>query len=425
MRNPRVHFKDGSSEGATSSSWLKWTLGFLLFLLIFVLFALVMLFYRLTVLTNDEDLLSRLDRASESPTSSSGLRLRREHSKFIAGLEPWNNKIFGHEDFAAFKAPPLESSQEPPRVLVVYTYADAPWRERNLRYFLQHGVIPRISDGTSVDYTFVLHGVGTPPLHIFREHGIPYEVMVVTENRRRDVEGEVLSWGQDIANMPLVRIIVRDNVGYDFCASRMVLLNGWAAKAGTYTRFILMNASVRGPFLPTYALPALTWIDAFLDQLHGNVHMSGTTVNCLSSQRSGDTGEFKALHLQSMVLGMDLDGLRAIAPYLQCYSTMIEAISYGEVGFTQAVLAAGHAVAALQGNWNGFQITKKSLTGSEVARRCAAVSDDSGGDPSIPGVYLNGDIHPLEVLFIKTNRNFNEDFIERWTLMKDSYGISR
>jgi hypothetical protein len=352
-------------------------------------------------------------------------RLRREHAAFISSLQPWNGKgnkySSGGESsrdmFSRLVAAAQTPSTPSPRVLVVYTYADAPWRERNLRFFLKHGLIPTLADGTPVDYTIVFHGPA--PLRLLRELNVAYQVMVVTEDRRKEAEAETLLFGNPDVG-PLVRIVMRDNVGFDFCAARLVLERGWAARPGSYTRFVLMNASVRGPFLPSYAAHAMTWLDAFLSQLKGVVHMVGTTVNCLNSQATG-VGGFVALHLQSMVLALDTTGLQAIIPMLQCYATMIEAISYGEVGSSQALLAAGHGLVAMQGSWRGFVITKEELRSKELARRCSAVTEASGGDPSLPSVYLGGDLHPLELLFIKTNRNFDETSIERWSSLFDTF----
>ena len=363
--------------------------------------------------------------------------LRKEHAKFIEGLEPWDAHV-PPNDFETFKAPqqpppqhprggggarppPLPPQQQQQRVLVVYTYADAPWRERNLRFFLRHGVLPALADGTPVDYTFILHG--PPPLALFRELNVPYQVMVVTEDRRQEAEGEVLSWGQELPGRAAVRIVLRDNVGFDYCGARLVLQHGWAARAGAYTHFVLISSAARGPFVPAYASAVLTWLDAFLDQLSDRVRLVGATINCLDSLRAAGSGEFRALHLQSHLLATDLAGLRAMAPHLQCYRSASEAASHGEVGMTQAVLAAGHSAAVLQGSWRGLELSSGALRGQEVARRCSAVSDEGGGggDPGMPGAYLRGDVHPLETLFVKTSRNFDEGAVTRWSFMFNSF----
>ena len=179
-----------------------------------------------------------------------------------------------------------------------------------------------------------------------------------------------------------------------------------------------MNGSVRGPFLPSYV--TVSWIDAFQQFLTGGVRLVGTTINCLTSKRHSVDG-LTSLHVQSMLLALDAAGARALHPMLHCYDDMIEAISHGEIGSTQAVLAAGHGVAALQSSWQGYPIFKKDLTEPETARRCAAIAESTGGDPSLPGSYLGGEPQPLELIFIKTNRNLNQDQIERESILRDMF----
>ena len=151
------------------------------------------------------------------------------------------------------------------------------------------------------------------------------------------------------------------------------------------------------------------------------MRMVGTTINCLSSRRNAASGAFLSLHVQSMVLALDREGIRAMHPMLRCYDEMLEAISHGEVGSTQAVLAAGFAVAALQATWRGFAVRTDNLASDEVAMRCAAVAEEAGGDPATPGLYFNGDLHPYEIIFIKTNRRIDVDVLKRSSLLHDSF----
>ena len=151
------------------------------------------------------------------------------------------------------------------------------------------------------------------------------------------------------------------------------------------------------------------------------MRMVGTTINCLSSRRDAASGAFSSLHVQSMVLALDRDGIRAMHPMLRCYDEMLEAISHGEVGSTQVVLAAGFAVAALQSSWRGFAVRADNLGSDEVALRCAAVVEEAGGDPATPGAYFNGDLHPYEIIFIKTNRHLDVNVLNRFTRLHDTF----
>ena len=371
----------------------------------------------------------------------------------------------------------------PARVLVVYTYAHADWRLQNLEFFLRHGLAASTRDGAPVDYTFVFNGEA--PLEVLQRLGLRYEVIDVVERtsgragravggrlRRAaagdgdgraggadgsggrggeydganggDIGGDKTGGGRgdsygsggfDLGGsdfggagpgypgQPLISVVLRENQGFDMCGSKLALERGWAPRPGTYTRVILMNASVRGPFMPSYVSATEPWVDAFLSRLGGpdGVRLVGTTINCLSSRRDAESGAFSSLHVQSMVLALDRAAVRTLHPMLRCYDGMLEAIAHGEVGSTQAVLAAGYAVAALQGSWRGFAVRASNLASDEVARRCAAVSEDTGGDPAAPGAYMEGELHPYEIVFIKTNRHLDPEVLERFTRLHDRY----
>ena len=121
-----------------------------------------------------------------------------------------------------------------------------------------------------------------------------------------------------------LRVILRPNTCYDLGAYGDVLttpvaelnmdrsLNltvissklSTATLYNTHTRFILVNASVRGPFLPLWSSEC--WSDAYLRALDSldwrgrKVKMVGMTMNCVTS---------RPRHVQSMVLALDHIGL--------------------------------------------------------------------------------------------------------------------
>jgi len=145
----------------------------------------------------------------------------------------------------------------------------------------------------------------------------------------------------------------------------------------------------------------------FQQFLNNDVRLVGTTINCMSDFYDVDRG-FTSLHIQSMVLALDAVGVRSLLPVLQCYKEYTEAIYYGEIGMSQSILRAGFGLSALQGCWRGVAIFEKDLNSSEVKKRCGAVTKNTGGDSNHPGAYLEGTVHPLEVIFIKTNRKLKE-----------------
>jgi hypothetical protein len=387
---------------------------------------------------------------SSPPLDRFATERRRAHESFVATLEPWDAHIRGVAPAAARGALALApaAARAPKRTLVVYAYAHAMWRQRNLEFFLRHGLVARSSDGAEVDYTFVMNGFDAP-LDVFHAARVAFTLAHIPPGANwtnagpgvagvgggrgnADGSGEGNGRGGDFGgdgdgggdnngpgDAPRVHVVVRENSGFDMCASRIVLERGLAARPGTYTHVVLMNGSVRGPFMPSYT--TLTWVDAFQQFLVGNVRLVGTTINCLSSLHDSTAG-FTSLHVQSMVLALDAEGARAVLPMLNCYATMVEAISHGEIGSSQALLAAGFGAAVLQASWRGFPVFARDLASAEVARRCAAVLNETGGDPAAPGVYAGGEPHALELIFIKTNRNLDEAQLSHETQLRESFG---
>lgn len=351
---------------------------------------------------------------------------RKEHSAFSGLLHQWSAN---HTETFDPPREVLVTTSDPSaskRVLVIYAYADSDWRRNNLGFFFRHGLTSATEDGSPVDYTFVFNGIA--PLHMFEEYGIRYSILkrIASDGHDLDMDADITGHPstkrEDEANqadgLPLVRVVVRENAGFDFCAVKKVVEYGWAARPGRYTHVVLINASVRGPFMPNYA--PFTWVDAFINAIQGDIKLVGTTVNCMVSKRDSK-GAFTSLHLQSMVLATDATGLSIIHPQLGCYETMMAAISHGEIGATQALLSAGYGAVAMQSSWNGYPIFAKKLGSAEMHERCSAVLEETGGDPSLRGAYLGGEVHPYELIFIKTNRQLSPAVLDRFTALHDKY----
>jgi len=294
------------------------------------------------------------------------------------------------------------------RTLVIYSYSHAPWRQENLEFFLRHGLVTHTADGGEVDYTFVFNSYESPDY--FHSFGIKFTSTFIAKGSTLEelLETEISPKSRresDEPKYPRVHAVFRENSGFDICSSRIVIEYGLAPRSGTYTHVLFMNGSVRGPFLPSYVTS--TWIDMFQQFLNNDVRLVGTTINCMSDFYDVDRG-FTSLHIQSMVLALDAVGVRSLLPVLQCYKEYTEAIYYGEIGMSQSILRAGFGLSALQGCWRGVAIFEKDLNSSEVKKRCGAVTKNTGGDSNHPGAYLEGTVHPLEVIFIKTNRKLKE-----------------
>ncbi|KAJ1456173.1 hypothetical protein M885DRAFT_184565 [Pelagophyceae sp. CCMP2097] len=193
-------------------------------------------------------------------------------------------------------------------VLVLYAYHENADSRENIEYFAKHGLSHEFNGAHNV---FVLNGPHT-------------------------IQAHTATW----RSLPHVAVLERSNTCYDFGAWGVgveVAREKWKAK---YTHYIILNASVRGPFLPLYARG--DWWRVFVDQLGGasNVGLVGTTLNCWSS--------LAETHLQSMLLATHAAGFEQVMNwFLTCQESQTEAVSSGEIALSRAFLSHGFALQTL------------------------------------------------------------------------------
>lgn len=103
-----------------------------------------------------------------------------------------------------------------------------------------------------------------------------------------------------VANVPTnVKILYRSNTGYDFGGwSEALLLNNLYQ---SYDKFIFVNSSVIGPFMP----PSYTekWTDIYINGLQGNIKLFGSTINTMCDPLNKS-------HVQSYIFSMDIITLK-------------------------------------------------------------------------------------------------------------------
>lgn len=126
----------------------------------------------------------------------------------------------------------LDVAEGQDRPLVLYAYADSPNALENLQFFLKRGLHAR------ADFVFIFNG-----------------------------ETEAYKF---VPNLENVKIVHRNNTCYDMGALGEVLAKDrlWQ----NYKRFITLNASIRGPFLPMWSDDC--WTDVFLDKITEKVKVS-------------------------------------------------------------------------------------------------------------------------------------------------------
>lgn len=122
------------------------------------------------------------------------------------------------------------------RPLISYAYAESDFARINLKFFVMHGL------HDAADFIFILNG-------------------------ETDVADTILPVGR-----PNIKVIKRENTCFDLGAHSEVLTStegDETALKDRYKRFILMNASIRGPFVPHWSKEC--WSEAYLGRLNEKV----------------------------------------------------------------------------------------------------------------------------------------------------------
>ncbi|RYP85452.1 hypothetical protein DL769_001005 [Monosporascus sp. CRB-8-3] len=266
-----------------------------------------------------------------------------------------------------------KTEKKKPRPLILYAYSGTETALENPRYFVTNGL------HGAADFVFVLNG--------------PTDAASMLIPRDR----------------PNVRVVSRPNTCYDLGSHGEVLRKDGLWKG--YDRFIVLNASVRGPFVPYWN--GACWSDVYLDRVTEKVKPVGMTVNCRLQ-----------MHVQSMIwatdsIGMELllyprrdesegDGGRLVA--LQgCYNEKDVAIG-AEVGATAVIQGAGYEVDAMMAAFHG---------GSSGQDYCESESGigAGAGDGLFDSAYFGTNVHPYETVFFKANRGIDPrtlDLLTAW-----------
>jgi len=151
-----------------------------------------------------------------------------------------------------------------------------------------------------------------------------------------------------------VKILFRDNIGYDF--------GGWSEALITndlylnYDYFIFANSSIIGPFLEDSFQGK--WTDIYLNGLQNNIKLFGSTINTLNDTL------YKS-HVQSYIFSMNRETLDYL---IQCEifsttnyaATFDEAIWNKEVLMSRKIIENGWNIGSLFKYYDGVDFTFKN-----------------------------------------------------------------
>ncbi|CAG8960505.1 hypothetical protein HYFRA_00008225 [Hymenoscyphus fraxineus] len=274
------------------------------------------------------------------------------------------------------------------RPLILYAYFETENSRGNLEFFLRHGL------HAGADFLFILNG----------------------ENKAEDI----------IPKEKNIRWVHRPNDCYDLGAFAEVLLKDDLYKR--YNRYITMNASIRGPFLPYWATGC--WSDMYLDRVTEVKKLVGMTFNCHPNN-----------HVQSMIWATDRVGMEILlfpteaqieatraslpphnpdepvppftAPGINsCPHQYWDAVAV-EVYSTPLIKAAGYDVDVIMTAFH---------KNDRYQEECFRNVDYK--DTLYEGTYFGTTIHPYDTVFAKANRGTNALVLERLSEWIDGSGYS-
>jgi hypothetical protein len=263
-------------------------------------------------------------------------------------------------------------------IVSAFSHSTTGWREDNLLFWLAQGLV---------------------------EHDRYHFVLVVN--------GEVdSSWRQLFdriaSQMREFEWLQREDAGRDVCAWHSILSGRAPIRhhLDRFRRFVLINFSSRGPFVPAYLREP--WPEMFLSLLSSETKLAGVTIHC-------EDHAMEDLHIQSYLLAFDrstLDHiLRRQAPVCPPPGTNASSSAWEfERTLTHSVLLAGGNVAVTQFVWAGADFRDRD----SVRWVC---QEAAYGDVLRPGAYSGMDVHPLELGFFKTNRGVTPEVLYLFTKM--------
>jgi hypothetical protein len=291
--------------------------------------------------------------------------------------------------------------------LILYAYSPASWALPNLQFFLKHGI------HASATFIFVINGALVAGNN-FNQSSPVFENS--TEAGILDVLSTLEPYAEKYQN---IKIWKRPNTCYDLGAYADMLKTNSSALVRSHEKFILINASVRGPFVPFWSQEC--WSDAYLRPIEASkavnatnlkpVKLVGMTINCV---------DVRPRHIQSMILATDQVGMNILLGQRSedtiissndtssmtytntgidaCPQNMDEAVNI-EVSLTPLIQSHNYTVRAMMAEYWSKQDYEADCTNGDIN--------------AAKGAYEGGDLGVFETLFIKTRWGVEADQTER------------
>jgi hypothetical protein len=205
-----------------------------------------------------------------------------------------------------------------------------------------------------------------------------------------------------------IKVIYRDNIGYDFSAYGDALKT---INLDLYKYFFFINTSVRGPFLPNYV--KMSWTEPFKNLLKDDVKLVGTTINLTEDFLSSNGNEVfygkkkYYIHVQSQMFATDLECLKFLISKgifdLFTEDNFVKLIILKEIGMSHHVLNNNWNISCLLPEYQNIDYRTLNVDFNPTSIK---------GEMNYKNAYFNRTLHPYEAIFIKTNRNLFNNQIQ-------------
>ena len=267
-----------------------------------------------------------------------------------------------HEERLALPPPPRANEKGKGLIVFAYYEKDASY-EQNLRHFLINGVY----ESDAVDFVIVVNG----------------------------------QCAIEFPELKNLRVMRQENTCFDFGAWGKVL-NQVAPK--TYSFFIVLNSSIRGPFLPKYWPRERDWFEGVASLLRGDVKLVGLAINC------PDGAGRKIPHVMSMLLCFDEEA-RALAVrhgIFECAADYKTAVRR-EGDLSRLILEAGFNIDSMQSSYvaHDWRAWFRRNGQTKLVRLTNGFKGCEGVELDIfykPEWYSGMNPSPMEFMFLKMNR---------------------
>jgi hypothetical protein len=274
-----------------------------------------------------------------------------------------------------------KTSHSPYRPVILFAYSENPLARNNTLFFINHGL------HAEADFIFIINGDSDIDKHIPK-------------------------------NLSNIRIIKRENTCFDLGSMGEVLKANNNELVSKYKRFILMNSSIRGPFLPTWSKDC--WSDLFLNRLSDEVKLVGMTFNC-----------FPQKHIQSMIIATDYIGIQILlagdTAHEKVFINEWGFNPYSQVGLSGCAKNYGDAVSAEISLTNLiYENNYKPEVVMTAAKRPGYYDEFCDNDSVLHlNTYFGTTLHPYESVFAKVSRNiYDEVLLEKLTEWHDDWNYS-